>query len=126
MSDDDVELKLSLGALRADAFNIQSLLKMIQNGEKSGEILSQMTEIIETYFDRAESLHMDISDEHIKDHREILKHFKISHIDWLDGKISDADYAEVLNSRLYKHFSIHLQPLINKHLDEADRLKFKP
>ena len=125
MSDDNVEMKSSLGALRINAFNIHSLLKKAQNGEESTEILNQITEIIETHFDRAESLDIDIPDEHVKDHREILKHLKIAHTDWRDGKISDAYYAEVLNSRLYKHFSTHLQPLIDKHLDETDGMKFK-
>ncbi|MDA3902970.1 MAG: hypothetical protein PF441_05920, partial [Desulfuromusa sp.] len=110
MSDDNIEMKSSLGALRGNAFNIQSLLKMVQDGEESAEILNQITEIIETHFERVESLDIDISDEHVKDHREILKHFKVAHRDWCDGKITDAEYAEVLNYRLYKHFSTHLQP----------------
>ncbi|MEE4254986.1 MAG: hypothetical protein V2I50_13175 [Desulfuromusa sp.] len=125
MSDDNIEMKSSLGALRGNAFNIQSLLKMVQEGEESEEILNQITEIIEAHFDRVESLDIDISAEHVKDHREILKHLKIAHTDWRDGKISAADYAEVMNFRLYKHFSTHLQPLIDEHLDETDRLKFK-
>ncbi|SEA82938.1 hypothetical protein SAMN05660420_03333 [Desulfuromusa kysingii] len=125
MSDDNIEMKSALGALRNNAFNIQSLLKMVQKGEESTEILNQITEIIETHFDSAESLAIDITDEHIKDHREILKHLKMAHADWCDGKITDTYYAEVLNSRLYKHFSSHLQPLIDKHLDETERMKFK-
>ena len=76
MSDDNIEIKSSLGALRGNAFNIQSLLKMVQDGEESAEILNQITEIIEAHFDRAESLDIDISDEHLNDHREILKYFK--------------------------------------------------
>jgi len=125
MSDDNNEMKFSLGTLRNNAFNIQSLLRMAQNGGESTEILNQITQIVESHFDRVESLDIDIPDENVKDHREILKHFKIAHVDWRDGKISDVDYAEVLNFRLYKHFSTHLQPLIDKHLDETDGLKFK-
>ena len=125
MSDDYSQMKSALGSLRSNAFNIQSLLRMAQDGRNSTEILTKITYAIENHFDRVESLSLEIPEENREDHRLILKHFEKMRADWLNGMISDADYAEALNLRLFVHFSSYFQPLLDAHLDDASNLQFR-
>ncbi|WP_321392482.1 hypothetical protein [uncultured Desulfuromusa sp.] len=125
MSDDYSQLKSALNSLRSNAFNIQSLLRMAQDGKNATEILSKITFAIEDHFERVQSLPLDIPEESLEDHEDILQKFKIVHNDWLNGVISDADYAEALNLRLFNHFSSYFQPLLEGHLDDISALPFR-
>ena len=123
MSGDYSKMKAALGSLRSNAVNIQYLLRMAQDGKNSTEILTRITHAIENHFERIESLPIGIPEESLEDHRDILKHFKNVHADWLARTISDADYAEALNFRLFNHFSSCFQPLLEAHLDEISKLE---
>lgn len=125
MPDDYSKMKSALRSLRNNAFNIQSLLRMAQNGQNSTEILTKITFAIENHFDRVQALALEIPEESLADHKDILQKFKIVHQDWLNGVISDADYAETLNLRLFNHFSSYFQPLLEDNLDEASELQFR-
>ena len=125
MPDDYSKMKSVLSTLRSNAFNLQSLLRMAQDGKGSTEILTKMTYAIENHFDRVEALQIKIPEENLEEHKELLKYFKIVHADWLDGIVSDADYAEALNFRLFNHFSSYFQPLLDAHLDDSPTLQFR-
>jgi hemerythrin len=119
------EVRSALSSLRNNAFNIQSLLRMAQDGKSANEILTKITHAIENHFDRVEKLQIEIPEENLEEHRQILKHFKIMQADWLSGTISDADYAEALNLKLFSHFSSCFQPLLDALLDEVPTLQFR-
>ena len=125
MSNDDSQMRSALGSLRTNAFNIQSLLRMAQDGRNSTEILTRITDAIENHFDRVESLPLEIPEENREDHRLILKHFEKMRDDWLKGMMTEADYAEALNLRLFTHFSSYFQPLLDAHLGDAPSLQFR-
>jgi hypothetical protein len=125
MSGDYSKMKAALGSLRSNAVNIQYLLRMAQDGNNSTEILMRITHAIENHFERIESLPIEIPEESLEDHRDILKHFKNVHANWLARTIPDADYAEALNFRLFNHFSSCFQPLLEAHLDEISKLEFR-
>ncbi|MEE4253740.1 MAG: hypothetical protein V2I50_06830 [Desulfuromusa sp.] len=125
MADDYREMKSALSSLRSNAFNIQSLLRMAQDGQNSTEILTKITYAIENHFDRVESLHLEIPEENREDHRQILKQFETMRDDWLNGMMTETDYAEALNLRLFNHFSSYFQPLLDTYLDDASTLQFR-
>ena len=117
MQDDYCEMKAALSSLRCNAFNIQALLHMGQKGELSSETLSKMTQVIQNHFSRVEALEIDIPEENKKEHKKILVFFERIQTDWCDGILSDIDYAEQLNSRLFNHFSLCFQSLLDTYLD---------
>lgn len=125
MQDDYSELKAALSSLRCNAFNIQALLHMGQEGKLSSEILGKITQVIQDHFSRVEALEIDISVEKKKEHEEILVHFEEIRTDWCDGILSDIDYAELLNSRLFNHFSLSFQPLLDTYLNFDTQFEFK-
>ena len=69
MSDDYSSMKSALNALKNNAFNIQSLLNMAQEGKKSVEILEHITQAVKIHFERVEALDIDIPEENKKDHK---------------------------------------------------------
>lgn len=125
MQDDYSDMKAALSSLRSNAYNIQTLLRMAQRGQLSSEILGKITLSIENHFNRVESLEIDIPEQNKEDHKEILSHFNKIRVDWSNGILSDADYAEFLNCRLFNHFSICFQPLLDTYLDVDPRFEFK-
>jgi len=125
MPDDYNKMKSALHALRSNAFNIQSLLRMAKDGTKSKEILEQIAQAIATHYSRVEALEINIPDENKKDHKRIINYFKRIEADWRNGQIADADYAELLNVKLYNHFSAYFQPLLDSHLDDGSMLQFR-
>lgn len=125
MPDDYSKMKSALTGLKNNACNIQSLLKMAQDGKKSVEILENITQTLEIHFERVEALDIEIPEENIKDHREILIYLEGLHDEWRSGMISDEDYAEVLNLRLFNHFSRYFQPLLDTHFEDASSMKFR-
>ena len=98
---------------------------MAKDGQKSKEILEQITQAIATHFNRVETLDIDIPDENKEDHKGIISYFKRIEVDWRDGQITDTDYAELLNIKLYSHFSAYFQPLLDSHLDDGAMLQFR-
>ena len=87
--------------------------------------LEQITQAIATHFNRAETLEVDIPHENKEDHKGIISYFKRIEADWRNGEISDADFAEVLNVKLYNHFSVYFQSLLDSHLDDGAMLQFR-
>jgi len=125
MSDDYSSMKSALNALKNNAFNIQSLLNMAQEGKKSVEILEHIAQAVKIHFERVEALDIDIPEENKKDHKEILSYLESLHDEWCNGMISDEDYAEILNLRLFNHFSLYFQPLLDTRFEEASSLRFR-
>jgi len=70
-------------------------------------------------------LQIEIPEENLEDHRQILQYLKIMRDDWQTGMISDASYAEALNLRMFNHFSSYFQPLLDAHLDNVSPLPFR-
>jgi len=125
MQDDYSETKAALNSLRCNAFNLQALLHMGQNGELSSEILGKITEVIQNHFSRVEALDIEVPAGNQKEHEEILANFEQLRSDWCDGTLSDIDYAELLNCRLFNHFSLCFQPLLNTYLDFDTQFEFR-
>lgn len=125
MQDDYSEMKAALSSLRSNAYNIQTLLRMAQRGQLSSEVLGKITQSIENHFNRVESLEIDIPEKNKEEHREILWHFSQIREDWKNGVLSDVEYAEYLNCRLFNHFSICFQPLLDTYLDVDPQFEFK-
>jgi hypothetical protein len=125
MQDDYSEVKAALTSLRCNAFNIQTLLHMGQEGELSSNILGGISQVIQNHFSRVEALEIDIPAENRKEHEAILVHFEVIRTDWCDGTLSDIDYAELLSSRLFNHFSLFFQPLLDTYLDFDTQFEFK-
>ncbi|SEA55732.1 hypothetical protein SAMN05660420_02447 [Desulfuromusa kysingii] len=125
MLDDNIKVKSALNSLRSNALNIQSLLELAQDGKNAAAILTRITDAIENHFERVQSLPLEIPEESLADHQEILQQFKMFRADWEDGRISDAEYAEALNLRLFNHFSAYFQTLLNDYLGDAPTLQFR-
>jgi len=124
MHDDYSEMKSALCALRSNAYNIQALLRMVQEGQATAEILEKINHVIENHFKRVESLDIDLPEANKLEHREIIERFNKMREAWRDGVLSDVDYAELLSYRLFSHFSTCLKSLLNAYLGDVFRNEF--
>lgn len=98
---------------------------MAQDGKKAGEIFEHIKQAVKIHFERVEALDIEIPEANKKDHREILSHLERLHGEWCKGMISDGDFAEILNLRLFSHFSLYFQPLLDTYFEEASSLRFR-
>jgi len=125
MPDNDNTTKASLRTLRCNASNIQALLRMASDGDSTFKILEKITPIIRSHFERVENLDINIPDENLRDHKSLLRDFKLMEADWGKKRLSDADYIEALRFKLFNHFTMFFEPLLDTELEEDSPLKFR-
>lgn len=118
MFTEDKAMKTALLSLRSNALNLQVLLRMAANGENATVILEKMMQAIHVHFDRVEALGIDIPEENRREHKFLLTYFRSAEADWQRGKLSDVEYADALNARLYNHFSVYFKEILDTHLDD--------
>ena len=125
MSTADNSTKTALLSLRSNALNLQALLCMAAKGDNATVILDKITKAIRNHFDRVEALGIDIPEENRRDHKALLVYFKSAEADWRQGRLSDVDYAEALNARLYSHFSVYFKGILDSHLNDKFLADFR-
>ena len=126
MPDKHNATKINLRSLRSNAFNLQTMLRLASDNRQSSiAILDKICQTIQNQFDRIEALDINIPEENKQDHRALMEYCRFAEAKWQKGKISDSDYAETLNFKLYNHFSMYFKPLLEAHLEEGTLLKFR-
>ena len=104
-----------LRTLQTNAVNLTTLINMAVSGEQTDAILNGIIPACEHQFNLEEKtmteLKATITQEHLDEHKRLLKEFRQQKGEWKAQQITALTFAESLKAKFYFHSSVYDQPL---------------
>ncbi len=112
-----------LRVIQTNAFNLEAMLGLALRGKDTQIILERITSAVSYQFSLEEktmkNLKIKMSEEHLSEHKKLLKEIKQQEKNWRKKTFSDELFAESIKTKLFFHIRSQDNPLRDSVLQAA-------